>query len=93
MLAPLGLEPTEVRAGEHVIGTQIDADADGATGVPGVWVAGNVADLRATVAAAAAAGLAVGGAVNAHLVQQDAARAVAAGRASYVHGGAAPADR
>lgn len=76
MLASLGLEPTEVLIGEHVIGTQIDATAEGATAVPGIWAAGNVADLRATVVSAAAAGLTAAGAVNGDLVEEDARRAV-----------------
>ena len=40
LLALLGLIPTEVRMGEQVMGTQIEADPSGATSVPGVWVAG-----------------------------------------------------
>jgi thioredoxin reductase len=42
LLAPLGLKPAEVRFGDHVLGTRIEADPTGATAVPGVWVAGNL---------------------------------------------------
>jgi thioredoxin reductase/2-polyprenyl-3-methyl-5-hydroxy-6-metoxy-1,4-benzoquinol methylase len=75
LLAPLGLVPAEVRLGEQVIGIQIEADATGATSVPGVWVAGNVADIRAQVITSAAAGLTAGAAINADLVMEDARRA------------------
>ena len=51
MLTSLGLEPTEHPMG---IGSFINADPTGATAVPGVWVAGNVADLMAQVVGAAA---------------------------------------
>ena len=51
----------------------------GATSVPGVYVAGNVADLRAQVVSSAAAGPAwPARAINADLVEEDTARAVAA---------------
>ena len=76
LLAPLGLTPLEVRAGEYLIGTRIEADATGATAVPGVWVAGNLTDPRAQVVTSAAAGLAAGAAINFDLVTEDAGRAV-----------------
>jgi thioredoxin reductase len=68
LLAPLGLKPTEVWLGEYAIGTHIEADPSGATAVPGVWVAGNLADIQAQVITAAAAGLAAGAAINLDLV-------------------------
>lgn len=80
LLAPLGLAPAEVRIGEYVVGTRIEADATGATAVPGVWVAGNLADTMAQVVTSAAAGLAAGAAINLDLVTEDANRAVAARR-------------
>ncbi|MGS2615746.1 FAD-dependent oxidoreductase [Micromonospora sp. LZ34] len=80
VLATLGLKPVEVEMNGHVFGTQIPADANGATAVPGVWVAGNVADLRAQVITAAAAGLTAGAAINADLVAEDTRDAVAAHR-------------
>jgi hypothetical protein len=63
-----------------VIGTQIEADATGATSVSGVWAAGNVADIRAQVITSAAAGLTAGAAINADLVMEDARRAADAHR-------------
>jgi thioredoxin reductase/2-polyprenyl-3-methyl-5-hydroxy-6-metoxy-1,4-benzoquinol methylase len=80
LLAPLGLAPADLRLGEHVMGTQIEADATGATSVPGVWVAGNVADIQAQVITSAAAGLTAGAAINADLVMEDARRAADARR-------------
>jgi len=78
LLAPLGLTPTEVRMGEQVLGTQIEADPSGATSVPGVWVAGNLANIAAQVITSAAAGLTAGAAINADLAAEDAKHAVGA---------------
>ncbi len=47
----------------------------------GVWVAGNVADVTAGVMVAAASGVTAAAAVNADLIAEDTARAVAAARA------------
>jgi thioredoxin reductase len=49
LLAPLGLTPAEVCLNGQAIGTQIEADPTGATSVPGVWVAGNIAGIQAQV--------------------------------------------
>jgi thioredoxin reductase len=78
LLAPLGLTPTEVRMGEQVMGTQIEADPSGATSVPGVWVAGNLANIAAQVITSAAAGLTAAAAINGDLAAEDAKRAVRA---------------
>ncbi|MBM0234970.1 NAD(P)/FAD-dependent oxidoreductase [Micromonospora sp. STR1_7] len=80
LLVGLGLAPEEVTMGGHVIGTQIPADATGATTVAGVWVAGNVADIRGQVIASAAAGLTAGAAINADLIAEDTRAAVTAYR-------------
>jgi thioredoxin reductase len=80
VLTSLGLEPTEQLFDGHVFGTSVAADPTGATAVPGVWVAGNVADLQAQVISAAAAGLNTGAAINADLIAEDIRRAVAARR-------------
>jgi thioredoxin reductase (NADPH) len=77
VLADLGIEPQEQRMGDTVIGTAVPPGPDGATSVPGVWVAGNVADLRAQVVASAAQGLMAGARINAELVEEDTALAVA----------------
>jgi len=50
--------------------------ANGATSVPGVWVAGNVANPRAQVITAAGEGSAAAIAINADLVDEDVANAV-----------------
>jgi thioredoxin reductase len=80
LLSSLGLEPVEQAMNGHVVGSSVPADPMGATAVPGVWVAGNVADVRAQVISSAAAGLNVGAAVNLDLVLEDTARAVDARR-------------
>ncbi|WP_280276267.1 NAD(P)/FAD-dependent oxidoreductase [Nocardia wallacei] len=49
----------------------VAADASGRTSVPGVWVAGNVADPRAQVITAAGAASAAAMAINADLVEAD----------------------
>lgn len=77
LLGALGLEPTPLEVGGHTLGSYIAADASGATAVRGVWAAGNVADPMAQVITAAAAGLRAGAAINADLVAEEAAQAVA----------------
>jgi thioredoxin reductase len=79
LLTPLGLKPTEVRLGEHVVGTRIEAGPAGATAVPGVWVAGNLTDVQAQVITAAAAGLTAAAAINLDLILEE-ARQVAGAR-------------
>jgi thioredoxin reductase len=76
LLAPLGLAAEEVSAGGQVIATRIAADPTGATGVPGIYAAGNVADPQAQVITSAAAGLMAGAAINMDLVAEDARQAV-----------------
>jgi thioredoxin reductase len=62
------------------LGEHIPADATGRTDVPGVWAAGNVTDLAAQVGASAAAGAVAGAQINADLVTEETAAAVAAMR-------------
>ncbi|SFP79644.1 Thioredoxin reductase [Geodermatophilus dictyosporus] len=81
VLTGLGLEPAPFRMGEAVVGSHVPVDARGATAVPGVWAAGNVADPGAQVLGAAAAGLLAGAAINADLVAEDTRRAVEVVRA------------
>jgi thioredoxin reductase len=71
VLERLGLPAQEVRFGEHVMGTAVPAGPGGATAVPGVWVAGNVGDLRAGVINAAAQGFTAATEINADLVLED----------------------
>ncbi|WP_029290358.1 NAD(P)/FAD-dependent oxidoreductase [Cellulomonas sp. HZM] len=69
----LGGKP-EDRPGGPVVPTA----ADGRTDVPGVWAAGNVADLSAMVQVSAAAGLLVAARLNAEIVEESVAAAVRA---------------
>ena len=77
-LTSLGLETVPQEMNGHVVGRYVAADPTGATAVPGVWVAGNVADLRAQVISSAAAGLNTAAMLNADLIADDVRRAVAA---------------
>ncbi len=77
VLASLGLQAKPHPLG---LGAFIRADATGLTDVPGVWVAGNVMDLSATVIGAAAQGVMAAATINADLVAEDARRAVIARR-------------
>jgi thioredoxin reductase len=58
----------------------VEADQTGRTSIPGVWVAGNVANPRAQVITAAGEGSAVAIALNADLVDEDVRAAVRAYR-------------
>jgi thioredoxin reductase len=73
------LDDLGVATAEHPVGGRYVPAVDpvGRTAVPGVWVAGNVTDLSAQVIAAAAAGNTAGAQLNADLVAEDTARAVA----------------
>ncbi|RKN45981.1 NAD(P)/FAD-dependent oxidoreductase [Streptomyces hoynatensis] len=76
-LAGIGLRPVEHPGGA---GEFLPADATGRTEVPGVWAAGNVADLAAQVGAAAAAGALAAAHLNADLVAEETDAALAARR-------------
>jgi thioredoxin reductase len=79
VLASLGLKPVDVEMGGHVIGSRVDADAlTGATAVPGVWVAGNVANPMDHVIGSAATGVRAAAAINGDLIEAETRRAVAA---------------
>jgi thioredoxin reductase len=80
LLASLGLEPAALELGGQVAGSYVPADPAGATTIPGVWVAGNVADLKAQVITSAAAGLTAAASINADLIEEDTRAAVAAAR-------------
>jgi thioredoxin reductase len=75
-LAGLGLEASEQEVNGVVIGSHVAADPTGATAVPGVWVAGNVANVTDQVIGAAAAGVRAAGALNADLIAEETRRAV-----------------
>ena len=71
LFAGIGIEPTA-----HPVGSFIETDRFGATSVPGVWAAGNSADLAAQVGGAAAAGVRAAQHINGVLVLEDADSAV-----------------
>lgn len=73
LLGPLGVKLVDHPAG---IGRQIDADPTGFTGISGVWVAGNVADVTAGVMQSAASGVTAAAALNADLTTEDTERAL-----------------
>ncbi|BCJ50231.1 putative FAD-dependent pyridine nucleotide-disulphide oxidoreductase [Actinoplanes sp. NBRC 14428] len=77
LLAHLGLLPGETLMDDQVVGATLAADAMGATGVPGVWVAGNVRGHRAQAIDAAAQGGQAGAMINIDLVHEDVRAAVA----------------
>ena len=77
VLSGLGLTPTDQEMAGAVVGSAVAADPTGATAVPGVWVAGNVADMSAQVVVSAAAGMRAGAMINADLVAEEARAAVA----------------
>lgn len=88
ILAELGLTSVDHPMG---VGSYVESDATGFTGVAGVWAAGNVTDLMAGVMVSAASGMTAAAAINADLVTADTAAAVAARRAPEVFGPASEA--
>ncbi|MGO1057214.1 NAD(P)/FAD-dependent oxidoreductase [Crossiella sp. CA198] len=70
-LTELGLALTDHPMGEH-----LQADGRGVTSVPGVWAAGNVTELMASVVMAAAGGMVAATSINADLVEEDTRQAV-----------------
>ena len=71
LLTAVGAEVEEGPFGRFVV-----TDETGATGVPGIWVAGNVGDPQAQVVIAAAGGYRAALAVDHDLILEDADRAV-----------------
>lgn len=63
---------------DHPMGRFIPTEMGGRTAIPGVWAAGNAADMMAMVGAAAAAGVFAGAGVNADLAEADMRAAMAA---------------
>ncbi|MHA7271780.1 NAD(P)/FAD-dependent oxidoreductase [Arthrobacter sp. HLT1-20] len=72
-LSGLGLVPTA-----NPFGATIESDETGLTSVPGVWAAGNVTDMKATVLAAAQGGAAAAVAINMDMMAEELAAAVTA---------------
>ena len=81
LLVDLGLQATELRMGDLVLGEHVPADPAGATAVPGVWLAGNVTAPMAPVLAAASSGMTAGSTIVKDLVADDTAAAVGVARA------------
>ncbi|HWS32093.1 MAG TPA: bifunctional NAD(P)/FAD-dependent oxidoreductase/class I SAM-dependent methyltransferase [Actinoplanes sp.] len=73
----LGLSASPFVMHGSTLGSRIPADEMGATAVPGVWVAGNVTNLAATVVVAMAAGQTAGAAINMDLIAEETREAVA----------------
>ncbi|MFJ6538782.1 NAD(P)/FAD-dependent oxidoreductase [Paenarthrobacter sp. NPDC091711] len=74
VLGTLGVPTVEHPMG---VGSHVDVNPmGGATPVPGVYAAGNVADLMGQVMASAAAGVMAGAAINADLMMEETNRAV-----------------
>ena len=67
VLSGLGLEPEELRMGDTVIGTAFAAGPDGATAVPGVFVAGDAGRGQSLIVWAIAEGRAAAAAVDTYL--------------------------
>lgn len=73
----LGLDAEPVEVFGQVVGTAVPADPTGRTAVPGLWAAGNVTSPMAQVVVSAAAGLGAGAMINADLIEEETADAVA----------------
>ena len=78
LLEELGLTPEALEMGGQVLATRVVPGQVGSTDIPGVWIAGNVADPMGQVITAAADGMRAGAAINMDLINEDAAAAVAA---------------
>ena len=78
VLDALGVSPRDVEAFGVVIGEAYPSDPVGAASVPGVWLAGNVTDLKAQVISAAAAGVQAAAAIVADVMAEETERAVTA---------------
>ena len=83
VLESLGLEPVDHPMGGSV-GTTYEASPTGQTAVVGVWAAGNVVDISASVVNAVGAGYLAGAMINADLASDDTDRVLAA-HAAHSH--------
>ena len=79
IFASLGLTPVQHPMG---VGEHLAVDEMGATGVDGVWAAGNVANLMLQVLPAAASGSMAAMAINNHLMAEELQQDLVAYRAS-----------
>ena len=82
LLTRLGLQPANhATGGEFIAGI----DPSGRTEIPGVWVAGDVTDLGATVVTAASEGVLAGAMINYDLALEDTRTALTVRRAQDRH--------
>ncbi|GAA2723317.1 thioredoxin reductase [Cellulomonas aerilata] len=81
LVADLGLSMSDLEMGGAVLGRYLPTDATGATTMPGVWAAGNVAAPMAQVINSAAAGATAGSSIHMDLMGEDVAAAVSTHRA------------
>ncbi|SDV02916.1 Thioredoxin reductase [Microlunatus sagamiharensis] len=82
LLADLGVEVADLTMGEQVLGAYAVTEPTGATSVPGLYAAGNVAAPQAQVSTSAANGLMTGAFVNGQLIEEETAYAVEERRAT-----------
>ncbi|MET4921762.1 NAD(P)/FAD-dependent oxidoreductase [Streptomyces sp. PSRA5] len=80
VLADLGAAAVDREMAGHVVGSYVPVDPVGATSVPGVWAAGNVADPAEVVIGSAVAGLRAAAAINGDLTAEETRWAVEARR-------------
>jgi thioredoxin reductase/SAM-dependent methyltransferase len=76
-LKPLGLELEDQRMGDVLLARIVPADPNGRTAVPGVWIAGNVANGMAQLISSASAGLMAAAQINFDLADEQAGRDLA----------------
>ena len=77
LLSSLGVEVADFTVGDHVLGAYAVAEPTGVTSVPGLFTAGNVSTIQAQVSTSAAGGLMTGALVNARLIEEETAYALA----------------
>ena len=75
LLAGLGLHPVAKEVNGVVFGHYVPTAPTGATSVPGLYAAGNVADPAAQVIVSAAQGMSTAAQINAELVAEEVATA------------------
>jgi thioredoxin reductase len=66
-----GLDGLGLRIAENPMGEHVEVEPTGLTSVPGVYAAGNVADLAATVSGAIDAGVRTAASLNVDLIAED----------------------
>lgn len=90
IFSSLGLAPVQHPVG---VGEHLAVDEMGATGVDGVWAAGNVANLMLQVLPSAASGSMAAMAINNHLMAEELQQDLATHRASSAAASSSTVDR